>query len=190
MTIFKSPGPIGGMAAIAFALPHLLPRGPKSATSMLGGSTKVNTSEPIPLYVVAPADVLGSQFLNKTDPTAWRYLIVGAGGSALADVRAEASSANFSALIRGPMAERFSEAEKLAEQSYGVANDSYEVRVLEVPAMYVTALWLHGDRDIFFPILEAKTQPSDKVKEDPDFVNRLRGMVQSRVQTATHSSYP
>ena len=34
--------PIGGMDAITSALPHLLPRGPQSATAMLGGATTIS----------------------------------------------------------------------------------------------------------------------------------------------------
>jgi len=192
MTVVKSPdAPIGGIAAITSALPHLLPRGPQSATAMLGGATTISAGDPIPLYVVSPTDLLDPQFLDRANPTAWRYLIVASGGVALADVRTLApSQANLSALIRGPMAERLSQAEKVAEQRYGVVSDSYEARILEVPAIYVTALWLHGQKDIFFPVMEAKTRPGDKVEEDPNFVNRLRQMAQSKVDKANPISQP
>ncbi|MGJ4905243.1 hypothetical protein ACQR10_19255 [Bradyrhizobium sp. HKCCYLRH2060] len=194
MTIVSRLGPSGGVAAVNAALPHLLSRGPRSSSSTLGGAKKVHNKGAIPLFLISPADALKSDFLHKSDPTAWRYPIVWAGGIALADVRADKAPPNLSALIRGPVAERFFKATEIVKREYESSSEEYEVRALEVPAMYVTALWLHearGFEDIFFPIAEGKIEPSidgRSIEDDPHFLDRLKEAAQDRFAIAVPSS--
>lgn len=160
------------MAAISRSVPSLLSRGPSQYASLLGGAADVKASQPIPLYIVT-SEIEGPDFLEQATPVAWRYLITGGGSMAMADVKESPVGTNFDSLIRGPMAERFSEAASAAEKEYGTAGGTYEPRVLEIPSLYIAALWLHGEHDVFFPILEGVTQESAKIEEDPSFVSRV-----------------
>ena len=85
---------------------------------------------------------------------------------------------SFDSLIHGRIAERLAEAAELAARKYSAEQSDFEARILEIPAIYMTALWLHGPRDIFIPFLEGGTKDTLLLQEDPAFLARV-------VQTAT-----
>jgi len=174
MTITKLAGPAGGTAAISRSVPFLLSRGPL-AVSPMGGAAPIETSQPLQLFVVKLSDITDEGFIKKAVPVGWRYLIVGQGPLAVADVKEAAGvqQASLSSLIRGPLVERLSQAAELAEQKYSDDPNSFEVRILEIPSLYITALWLHGPRDIFIPFLEGAPQEGAAVAEDPSFLSRV-----------------
>jgi hypothetical protein len=112
----------------------------------------------------------------------WRYLITNAGPIAVADVKESAQGTpRFGSLIRGQIAERFEQAAELADQSFSGDEAEFEVRVLEIPALYITALWLHGPRDILVPFFEGVKNDKLPVQVDPSFVSRvLQNAVQKK----------
>jgi len=79
------------------------------------------------------------------------------------------------------MASRLAEAAELAAKHYEAGPAAYEARVLEIPSLYMSALWLHGHRDVFFPFLEG-TQST--VNEDGRFTSRVFDLARKRVRPA------
>jgi len=183
MAIRKPPGPPDGMAAISRALPNLMWRGPGRTLPLL---PRIQASQPIQLFMLKSNDISSANFLEKAVPVGWRYLIVNDGPVAVADVNAEGAkqAASFASLIRGPLAERLVQAAELAERKYGADSNVFDVRILEIPSLYVSALWLHGDRDVFIPFLEGGERDRGEVQEDPSFQARVRAMALAKTRAA------
>ena len=100
-------------------------------------------------------DVTDVNFLAKAVPIGWRYLIVGPGPAAITDVRRiglRAQGFDTSSHSHGELADRLAKAAEFAERRYGNHAEDFEARILEIPAVHMSALWLHGPQDIFIPL--------------------------------------
>jgi hypothetical protein len=168
MGITRPDGPSGGMAVISRVLPTLLTRELTGAAIAGGAPPKIRATQPMQLFMLQADDISGPDFVKNARPAGWRYLIFDDGPIAVADVTSDAKleRPRFGSLIRGPMASRLAEAAELAAKHYEAAPAAYEARVLEIPSLYISALWLHGHRDVLFPFLEG-TQST--VNEDERF---------------------
>ena len=172
MAITKLTGPLNGPAVIGQAMAHLMYRGP-DALRALGGAVP-KASQPVRLFTIGFDDITSDRFLDSAVPVGWRYLIVDGGPIAVADVKESASGGTaFSSLIRGPIAEGLSEAADLASKKYDNDSGNYEVRVLEIPSLYISTLWLHGTREVFFPFLAGGGVSRTAVREDPHFIQHV-----------------
>jgi len=62
-----------------------------------------------------------------------------------------------------------------AKRQFSSGSRVYEVRILEIPALHKTAVWLHGPEEIFIPILErAETATAPQaIREDRQFASRV-----------------
>jgi hypothetical protein len=189
MSIHGSSGPKGDMVAVAAEIRPLLSRGP-GALAPSGGAEAIGAvaapkmSQPIPLYTVAVADIKDPGFLQYAREIGWRYLIIGQGPTALADVEETQAPGppRLKRLTRGVIVQRLTDAITFAEGQYEKVDTSYELRVLEIPAIYVMALWLASDKSLFIPVLEGS--PSDPVKAaiDPSFITRVVQLADSKHQ--------
>jgi len=166
------------------------------AEDRLGGSAERYAAAPMPRYVIDLAMAAGSSPLESAIPGGWRTIIVGPPPDetpiAVADTRARSVDARsvdgeqrFDSLIRGMLATRLAAAAALAYDFYGHDPARFEARVLEIPALYRTALWLHGVRDIFFPVLEGGARDAEPVAEDGDFLARIRAAATQRLAAAS-----
>jgi hypothetical protein len=130
------------------------------------------------LFTLGVNDIISDHALSIAKPTGWRFILMGADHEpvAVADMRdgTGGTPPEFDSLVQGTLPARLLHATQLAEERYGSEGPRYEVRVLEIPALYETALWLHGDSDIFFPVLESGTRATQAVEQDPHFLARLR----------------
>lgn len=183
MTIMKPVGPSGGAAVVGRAVSDLMARGP-NAFSPRGGAAGMQATQPIRLFMLKSSDIKDASFLKEATPIGWRYLILGQGPAAVADVSETSGlrQPDFGSLIRGPIAERLGQAAELAEHKYEADPSTFEARILEIPSLYITALWLHGPRDIFFPFLEGAQKDAAEVHEDPSFVSRVLGIATTKRQ--------
>jgi hypothetical protein len=172
MAITKPQGPSGGAAVVGRAVAHLMARGP-GALPPLAGAAAPQTSQPIRLFMLNLKDISDESFLKKAVPIGWRYVIVGPGPIAVADVKdAGGGAPGFASLIRGTIAQRLEQASELAQQ-YESRPGLFEPRILEIPSLYISAFWLHGPHEIFIPFLEGGEKDTMPVKEDPSFVTRV-----------------
>jgi hypothetical protein len=170
--------PMDGTTVIGPAVAHLMSRGPGALPATGGAPPRV--AQPLPLFTVRLDHILGDTFLQSATQIGWRYLVVTGGPIAVADVTAGAPGgrSSFHRLIRGALPVRLEQAADLAAQRYGTTDpDTFEVRVLELPALYVATLWLHGLnglREAFFPFLEGSEADRQRpVTEDTGFVPRM-----------------
>jgi hypothetical protein len=173
MAITKPQGPPGGAAVVGRAVAHLMTRGP-GALPAIAGAAAPQTSQPIRLFTLKLSDITDDKFLNKAVPIGWRYIIVDTKPVAVADLKEARAGAQpgFASLIRGVIAPRLERATELAQQ-YEIKPGTFEPRILEIPSLYLTALWLHGPQDIFIPFLEGGPKDTLPVQEDPSFIPRV-----------------
>jgi hypothetical protein len=182
MTITRSMGPADGPALVKRALQDLTAGNAGMAAWVAGGAAAAGVSQPIQRFMLKLSDLTGPDVLSKAVPIGWRYLVVGqapgaaaeaAEPMAVADVKdTQSGTATFDSLIYGKIAERLTKAAEFAAEKYNTAQDDFEVRILEIPSVYMTALWLHGARDIFIPFLEGGSKDTQPLQEDPLFLSR------------------
>jgi hypothetical protein len=125
---------------------------------------ELSHSEAHPVYFV-PLDALTEgRLLKAARQTSWRYLLV-KGDTPVAEAELSAGSRGakgakphslaFLSLTRGPFASATVDALHAAERLPQVARADYELRLLNIPAVYLVALWLHGAKDdILIPMGE------------------------------------
>ncbi len=139
----------------------------------LGGAA-VNIAEPLPVYRLALDDIEGPDMLAKAKPVGWRYLLEEPGQVAYADLT-DGSGGNqaFASLSRNRNAERLNEAAHLAEKVAANLPD-VEARILDVPALHLSAVWLSGSVSAFIPYIDPETLGGDaRVKVDESLVPRM-----------------
>lgn len=182
MTVMTKDGPPAGKVVLGQALRHLMTR-QSDPLATKGGA--VDTSKPLEVFTLRLDDISGSDFLRKAVSTGWRYLIVADGPIAMADLRGAAPE--FANLTRGRLAEQLEQAANLAESAYGASPTEFEARVLEIPSLYVMALWLHaGSEQInrFIWIADGAQADSSIVAEDPSFLDKLLARANTRRSNA------
>jgi hypothetical protein len=94
---------------------------------------------PLPVHVL---DRITAEGVSATRLTGWRFLIHSGGRAvAAAETRLTPDGWTFSHFFEGPYIASTERALRQAE----TMQQSYQVRLLSVPALYMLTLWLHGD---------------------------------------------
>lgn len=181
---FRQPPPSGRMTVVR-ALGDLVPR-----NVALGGGA-VDISRPLPVFRLGLDDLTEPDALDRAEFVAWRYLIEGAGlGAGMADVgEAPGGDTVFGSLARNEQADFLLEATHLAQSVADGTSQDCDVRLLQVPSLYATALWLTTEPPVFIPILDVDHPIRDvaQVKVEPDFLPRLVARAHDR-RGPTHNS--
>ena len=184
MAIKTPPGPALGTQIVGRAVNDLMPE--RAAAAVAAGGAAPQVSQPMPRYLVKLNDLTDVNFLAKAVQIGWRYLIVGAGPAAIADVKQVQSGApSFDSLIHGDFADRLAQAADLAARQYGSHPDEFEARILEIPSIQMSALWLHGPRDVFFSTLDGPSGKQPSMLEDTSFVLRAVQAAAAKRKTTT-----
>lgn len=157
----------------------------------------LSLAAPHPVYNLSLDDVGSSDPLAKTNLTAWGYVILD-GEQTVATAEALQSMGKkkpvFSHTHEGPSVASFGEAISLAEKLPELENDSYELAVLRIPALYVTALWLKGAQrgtadDLFIPLNPAPNGLKAEEKMTADvFLQALVELKAERAVTSKNSN--
>lgn len=115
-------------------------------------------AQPHQMFSLGLADLVGGRELEAAKPTGWRYLVQ-SGENALASAETAVTPAGsdhvFSAFNAGPLVASTVEAIRTAQGLPQVSQGSFELRLLRVPALYFTALWMHGATgtgDVLIPL--------------------------------------
>jgi hypothetical protein len=143
------------------------------------------TSEPMPVYVVALDDITEPTFFNAAQRVGWRYVVYdGNAASGVADIHGEGGTFAFGGLTQGPASDRMVEAATVAHQTFSTPNEGYELRILEIPELREMSLWLHGETaDHFIPYVEGTPNAPQHIKVDSGFATR---MVEQATLTREH----
>jgi len=115
-------------------------------------------AQPHQIFSLGLADLAAGKGLEAAKPTGWRYLVQ-SGENALASAETAVTPAGaehvFSAFNSGRLVASTVEAIRTAQGLPHVSQGSFELRLLRVPALYFTALWMHGAQgtdDILIPL--------------------------------------
>jgi hypothetical protein len=199
MAIQSPQGPAAGTEILEAHLTHLLSRGPGRTTAQLGAAEggaqatakSMQASKPIRLYSLALGDIVDEDSLTHAQPIGWRYLIYGDGPVAVADLQqsGESEPPTFRRLTRGPIAERLNAATLYAARAYDQAGSAaLEPRMLEIPALYISALWLHGsDRDVYIPLMGGSPRAAPALQADEDFGKRVLALALQKRRDSSQS---
>lgn len=165
MGIILPPPPDNAMAILTDAVTDLQAGDPTRAAG--GGSARA-APHPFPLFRLTLAAIrCGTDPLRSVKQVGWRYLVERDGTPAIADLhqRSLNGALNFGQIASGPLVDRFIARAQQAETL--VSNDSrkeddYQARILEVPALHISALWLEGGHPLFLLVSpEDRADPLD-----------------------------
>jgi hypothetical protein len=171
MAIQLKRSPDEGRRVVGRALQDLWPD--TDATSSLGGA-RTDMSEPLPLYQLRLDKITGLGSLADAEQVGWRYLIEKGGSAAFADVgQVSEGPVRFASLSRNSNAPRLMEAAHLAELVANKAGESYDIRILDVPALRTSAVWLAGSHDLFIPYIDSKRLRGQSIRVEDDFMDHL-----------------
>ena len=107
--------------------------------------TGVDVQLPHPVYDVALSDLAAGKGLTNAHVTAWRYLLNDGATTAMAEVTAPkaAQPHTLSMINRGPFISSLVHTVDAAENDATLAGN-YEVATINIPGLYVVALWLRA----------------------------------------------
>jgi hypothetical protein len=184
------PLPKGADELVSRALHRAMATGRLAREAALGGAAVVPAGAH-QVYSLGLEDIVGGRTLGDARPTGWRVLVF-TGREALASVEFEATatatgggpaatgdpSVNYGPFVRATV-----DAFATAEQHPEVIAQDYEARLLEVPGLYLMALWLRGDRDsLYLPMSPAPSSLStERLYREREFRQELVPMAKLRL---------
>lgn len=174
MAISVNADPTGGLEVLGNVVPHLL-RARPSSDRVVGGGSGPKASPALSVYTLGLSDAAKENALASVKFVGWRYLIDDNGSPAVAEIRptGSGSAPKFSRLTRGSAASGLKKAAEAASIAYGSSGDTYEARILEVPALHSICLWLHGRNDVFFEYLKPDGQVPDSIIEEHFYLSSI-----------------
>lgn len=161
MTIRLADVPEGGAEMIGRAIAPLFLQqpggsgsGPVAGTE--GGGLIVEPAAPHPVFVAGIQDVLDERLLSSAQQGGWRYLLLRgdeAVGSATVEQDAATGGLAFSHVTQGPFVDSTVEGIRRADQIARHTDEDFVLRLLDIPALYLRTLWLHGtNSDLLMPL--------------------------------------
>lgn len=123
-----------------------------SVREVLGGAQPdLSVTAPHAVFVLGLDELRERVQHNYTSPDAWEYLVADGGSIiAAAETAGEQHEFVFTQLDQGWMPNAIEEGIRVAETEVG--DQTLELRVIRVPALNSTSIWLHGDDDFLMPI--------------------------------------
>ena len=175
MSLTTIPAPAKCAQIVSDAIRNLM--GPAGGAAGMAAAETSEVAAPHEVYTLGLEDV-AHRDLGTAQKTAWRYLVVqGNRAVAAAEVNVAKGGAEmqFSHLNTGPFVEETNRAMAQAEKLEQVAGADYVVRLLTIPALYVVALWLHGEKnDLLIPMPPTSHHlTANRVYSPADFFERL-----------------
>lgn len=184
MPIRRAAAPIAGSSTVSRAVHHLRRSNkPFGHLQLRSEPVEPKITQPLQLFTLQLDDIVDEHFPQRARFAGWRYLVIDSGSIAAADVGPVGDK--FHRLMHGRHAAHLMSAAKFAEDNFATAADEYELRVLEIPVLYVAALWLKGAENKFIPFLDASQEvgavaPEFSPKIDESFVPRILGLANAR----------
>lgn len=123
------------------------------------GPENLTTAAPHQVYSVGLRDLAEGRLLAAAQLRGWRYIVLkDERPLSSAELSGGGEALSFSNFNHGPFVASTVEGVGRAEALDIVREEDFELRVLEVPALYVVALWLHGPRDLIIPLPPTRGQ--------------------------------
>jgi hypothetical protein len=162
MGLLISDPPRGSLAALRDSLSVLAGRGSFSAEGLREARPdQISATIPHQVFNLPLAEARSGEVLKGARPVGWRYLLaVGDRVVASAETQSRDGEQVFSHVNAGPFVGGTVEALAVAERVADADKPSMELRLLNVPAVYLMSLWLHPQErsdaeSLFIPLAPA-----------------------------------
>lgn len=130
---------------------------------------------PIALYRMTLAAAAAAAPLSRARHTGWRLPLVGGEANGLLDILKTARGPLFLGISEGRISANLIAAIRAAEKAFGHLPKKYDIRLLEVPALHFSALWLRGDaKQSRFVVLSGESEHVAGADILPDVREALR----------------
>lgn len=150
-------------------------------------------AEPHQVFTLDLTDLVAGKGLDAARPTGWRYLVQ-EGDNTLASAETVAGPKGeqvFSAFNESRFVDSSAKALRAVEEAPEVAQGGFELRLLNVPGLYVQALWFHetqGRGDLLQPLAPSPVEtPGDKPAPAAVLLKELADKAQAPIEAADRS---
>lgn len=150
-------------------------------------------TEPHQVFTLGLTDLAAGKGLDAAKPTGWRYLVQ-EGDNVLASAETVAGPRGeqvFSAFNESRFVASSAKAIRAVRESPAVAQGGFELRLLNVPGLYVLALWLHGAQgkgDLLVPLAPSPVEtPAGKPVAAAVLLKELADKAQAPIEAADRS---
>jgi hypothetical protein len=180
MGIIIANPPEGGLQIIESALTRFRNQPNLAAviTSRSAAADTLNAAVPHPVYFVGIKSLTKGKLLSAAVLRGWRYLLLNENEPYAAtelNLNKRTGSLRFSHVNYGALLERTIDGLAFAEKLEPVNRSDYELRLLDMPDLYIVALWLHGAEDLIIPILLGSAEINTfTVYTESEFINLLK----------------
>lgn len=177
--------PEQGMGIIREALSSAINQPGLTASAIAeSASAELTTAGPHQVYFVTLSDLAEGRLLSAAKLKGWRYLIFEQEQPVVAaELRTGETELSFSNVNRGPFVAGTVEGVTFAESLDVVHEEDFELRALEISAIYLVALWLHGKQDLLIPLRPAPEQLEPlTVYREEEVIERLRAVAEKHLQ--------
>ena len=147
-------------------------------------------AEPHQVFTLGLSDLAAGKGLDAAKPTGWRYLVqegdnVLASAETVVGLRGEQV---FSAFNEGRFVDSSAKAMRAVREFPEVGQGGFELRLLNVPGLYVLALWLHetqGKGDFLVPLAPSPVEtPAGKPVPAAVLLKELAAKAQAPIEAA------
>jgi hypothetical protein len=156
MTLLASAPPEAALHAARDGLSQLLASSAAVSRGAIPAGTHANLAAPHQVFQLALSDAGRMRLSSNVRPVGWRFIVVddsrALGAVEVREREDDPAGYVFSHFNSGPFVGSTVEALARLEE---MDLEPHDLRLLDVPALYVQALWLHGDRDQYMPLRPA-----------------------------------
>ncbi|MBY5721244.1 hypothetical protein HFO33_32605 [Rhizobium leguminosarum] len=162
--LLRNDAPKDGHDTIAKAISDISDTPPSD--ELVGGGS-LNLSEPMPVYLLGLSDIrTDPDPLAKAKLVAWRYILERPDADlvAYADVKEREAKTEFVSVSSSDIAMSLLEAAHIAQKVAQKLQGDVEIRVIEIPAVKLSAVWLADGSDVFIPYIDGVQNLKLKLK--------------------------
>jgi hypothetical protein len=155
-------------------------------TEATGGAAVVTPVAPHKVFTIGLTQVAAGKGIAAAEESGWRTIIL-EGRNPVAAVEfaggGGGAAGAFKSLNQGPLVQSTASVMAMAEGLPQVQANDFEPRLLEIPAIYLVAIWLHGKEELFVPLEPApdKFKPYQTYSEK-DFFDLARILAKRRTE--------
>lgn len=153
---YASAPPVAAVDAARDGVSRLLSAPGATSRAAIPADVRPGLAAPHQVFRLALRDVRRMRVSDDAHPIGWRFMVVDASRAYGAVEVREADDPEmgymFSHFNSGPFVASTLQA---LERLEGMNQEPHDLRLLDVPALYVQALWLHGDADRYIPLRPA-----------------------------------
>lgn len=176
--------PAGCLAVVERALSHLSFHHSATRTILDGFDFfRLTAAVPHQVFLLRLEDLLTEDLTSKLYLNSWRYLIL-SNETPLLMTQVGEDSLEFLGSTSSEFARNFVECLDFLESQDQISEESFELRALEIPTLFFSALWLHsGEHDLFAPFSTFEGQAPFAILTAEELTRELRVQASSRLNS-------